>query len=133
MTQFLDERITVLFLQLALPYTKYGPTPIFKHLCDGIISLDVTTNFLRPKILIVLRTGVSTVVSVPKTSIHKYRNSLLNKNEVGVSLDRIASQPTANAPFSENGDEHQLSGLVSFPLDVPHHGGAFFFTIHVRQ
>ena len=59
--------------------------------------LDISFSFFLPIFFIIGRASVSAIVPVPKTTVYKNCDFLIEKHKIRVSFDFVTSSPTVYA------------------------------------
>ena len=106
--------LDISFFQFAFPYSYYCPATRFKQCSYVFIMLNVSLALLLPIILMISRPRVSTIMTVPKTTVYENRYLFIKKNEIWVSFYRIVSPPTDNPVLFEHFNQTQFCRLILF-------------------
>jgi hypothetical protein len=71
--------------------------------------------------------------AVPKATVYKNRDTLLSKNKVRFTKDRLSTPPAPNAVRPKERDHPELGIPISAAADQRHDGATFFRRENVRH
>ncbi len=120
------------FLRLALPDRRCTPASRFQRRDGCGVARAIAGDFRRPVRGVGGRHArtARAIMTVPKTAVHKQRNAVLWKDQVGLARQIIAPQPKAQAERMRRPAHPQLrSGIAR--LHCAHDGGALFRAIDI--
>jgi len=102
---------------MAVIHYRSGREPKAVHFA---VAGFVAGNLLLPKLPVVFGDLGASGMPVPEFPVHKHRNSLLGKGEIGLPEERVIPSPTLDCVLAEKGDQFQLSRLVALAPDAGH-------------
>jgi hypothetical protein len=92
-----------------------------------LVSAFVTLQLGQPVILIAAWLAAMLGTTVPKTTIYEHGKALFQKNEIGITGQRLVSAPTFDSVRTKNGCQLQFGVFIAFRSDGSHHLRTFPF------
>ena len=108
--------ILIFLLQFAFPNPQYRSSPRLEHSRYFFIMPYVPFSLFLPVFLMIRRTSIPAVMSMPEAAVYKYGDFSLWKHKIRMALHRVIPPPACDSVLLENLNQPKFGTLIFLDL-----------------